>query len=140
MPEFSVKIMPTVSAGEIAEIASFAEDMGCSRCWIYDEGLVTRDVYVVLAAIAMKTQKMKFERKETRPKSTPRVHSSRSIISVNDLIFHRMKMTILLMQLLKKMKILTQNMTKRKSKIAINPIMTTLIWPINRFLLHQKII
>ena len=58
MPEFSVNIMPAGSAGEIAEIASFAEDRGCSRCWIYDEGLVTRDVYVVLAAIAMKTHKM----------------------------------------------------------------------------------
>lgn len=56
MSRLSLNIMPTASANEIAELAAYAEDRGFYRCWVYDEGLVTRDVYIVLAAIAAKTQ------------------------------------------------------------------------------------
>ena len=58
MAKLSVNIMPIFPAEEIAELAAYAESKGFSRCWVYDEGLVTRDVYVVLAAIAAKTEKI----------------------------------------------------------------------------------
>ena len=58
MPKLSLNIMPTTSAGEISELAAYAESKGFFRCWVYDEGLVTRDVYIVLAAIAAKTEKI----------------------------------------------------------------------------------
>ena len=58
MAKLSVNIMPISPAEEIAELAAYAESKGFSRCWVYDEGLVTRDVYVVLAAIAARTEKI----------------------------------------------------------------------------------
>jgi len=56
MPAFSVNMMPNIPAKEIAELANYAERKGCKRCWVYDEGLTTRDVYVTLAAIAANTK------------------------------------------------------------------------------------
>ena len=50
--------MPEAPVGEIVELARLAEQLGCSRCWVYDEGLVTRDVYVTLAAIAAHTERI----------------------------------------------------------------------------------
>ncbi|MBB32509.1 MAG: hypothetical protein CL455_02505 [Acidimicrobiaceae bacterium] len=58
MPAFSVNMMPNIPAKEIANLANYAERKGCKRCWVYDEGLTTRDVYVTLAAIAAKTKKI----------------------------------------------------------------------------------
>ena len=39
--------MPDAPVAELVELATLAERLGYSRCWVYDEGLVTRDVYVV---------------------------------------------------------------------------------------------
>ena len=58
VPSFSVNIMPNVPVEEIVNLAIYAEKQGCRRCWIYDEGLATRDVYVTLAAIATSTEKI----------------------------------------------------------------------------------
>ena len=54
----SVNLMPEAPVAEIVELARLAEQLGCSRCWVYDEGLVTRDVYVTLAAIATHTERI----------------------------------------------------------------------------------
>ena len=59
MPSYSINVMPNVSAKNIAELALYAENRGCSRCWVYDEGVTARDVYVTLAAIAAKTKSIK---------------------------------------------------------------------------------
>ena len=48
----SVNLMPKGPVAEVADLAVLAERLGYRRCWVYDEGLVTRDVYVTLAAIA----------------------------------------------------------------------------------------
>ena len=50
--------MPKGPVAEVADLAVLAEWLGYSRCWVYDEGLVTRDVYVTLAAIALATEKI----------------------------------------------------------------------------------
>lgn len=55
---FSVNLMPDAPPAEVASLAAHAEQLGCARCWVYDEGLVTRDVYVTLAAIAATTEHM----------------------------------------------------------------------------------
>ncbi len=52
----SVDLMPDAPVRELVELAVLAEQLGCPRCWVYDEGLVTRDVYVTLTAIAEHTQ------------------------------------------------------------------------------------
>ena len=52
----SINVIPECPISEIVEIAKEAEMLGFSRCWVYDEGLATRDVYVVMSAIASATQ------------------------------------------------------------------------------------
>lgn len=52
----SVNLMPHAPVGRIVEIAKEAERLGYGRCWVYDEGLAARDVYVTLTAIALATK------------------------------------------------------------------------------------
>lgn len=54
----SVNLMATAPVADIVELAVLAEESGCRRCWVYDEGLVTRDVYLTLAAIASRTERV----------------------------------------------------------------------------------
>lgn len=44
--------------GRVVELAVRAEASGFRRCWVYDEGLHTRDVWVTLAAIAGATERI----------------------------------------------------------------------------------
>ena len=50
--------MPEAPVADIVELAVLAEGLGYDRCWVYDEGLATRDVYVTLTAIALATGRM----------------------------------------------------------------------------------
>lgn len=50
--------MPDAPVAEVVELAVLAEQLGLARCWVYDEGLVTRDVYVALTAIASRTDRI----------------------------------------------------------------------------------
>lgn len=50
--------MPEAPIADVVELAVLAEEIGCARCWVYDEGLVTRDVYVTLTAIAANTSRI----------------------------------------------------------------------------------
>jgi 5,10-methylenetetrahydromethanopterin reductase len=54
----SVNLMPEAPISDVVELAMLAEEIGCARCWVYDEGLVTRDVYVTLTAIAANTSRI----------------------------------------------------------------------------------
>ena len=54
----SVNLMPKGPVAEVVDLAVIAEGLGYRRCWVYDEGLVTRDVYVTLAAIALSTKRI----------------------------------------------------------------------------------
>ena len=54
----SVNLMPKGPVAEVADLAVLAERLGYRRCWVYDEGLVTRDVYVTLTAIALATERI----------------------------------------------------------------------------------
>lgn len=54
----SVNLMPNVPVPEVVALGELAEALGYKRCWVYDEGLVTRDVYVTLAAIATRTHRI----------------------------------------------------------------------------------
>lgn len=50
--------MPDGPVGRVAELARLAEANGAARCFVYDEGLHTRDVYVTLAAVAATTERV----------------------------------------------------------------------------------
>jgi 5,10-methylenetetrahydromethanopterin reductase len=63
----SVNLMPTAPVGALVELAQLAERVGCQRCWIYDEGTVTRDVYVTLTAIAGATETIRMGPGITNP-------------------------------------------------------------------------
>ncbi len=54
----TVNLMPKVHPRRVAELAVEAERLGYTRCWVYDEGLTARDVYVTLTAVASRTQRM----------------------------------------------------------------------------------
>ena len=54
-----LNLMPDAPVSDVVELASLAESLGYRRCWVYDEGLVTRDVYVTLTAIAQATTSMR---------------------------------------------------------------------------------
>lgn len=54
--EFS--LMPTRTIARAVELAVLGERLGYSRCWVYDEGLAARDVYVTLSAVALATSKL----------------------------------------------------------------------------------
>ena len=54
----SINIMPEVPVPDIVALARHAEELGFRRCWVYDEGLAARDVYVTLAAIASATDSL----------------------------------------------------------------------------------
>jgi 5,10-methylenetetrahydromethanopterin reductase len=57
--EISISIMPSGNLPEIGLIAQVAENIGYTKCWINDEGLVANDPYVTLAAIALNTRRIK---------------------------------------------------------------------------------
>lgn len=52
MADLACMIMPIGPVGQLVEIAQYAEQIGCRRLWIPDEGLAGRDCYVTLAAVA----------------------------------------------------------------------------------------
>ncbi len=63
----SVNLMPTGPIEQVVELAKLAEHLGFARCWVYDEGLVTRDVYVTLSAIAQATDRIRIGPGITNP-------------------------------------------------------------------------
>lgn len=63
----SVNLMPEGPVSELVELARLAESLGYGRCWVYDEGLVTRDVYVALTAIALGTDSIRLGPGITNP-------------------------------------------------------------------------
>ena len=58
MVQGSVNLIPDAPVSVIRELAVRAEELGYHRCWVYDEGLATRDVYVTLAAILQATSRL----------------------------------------------------------------------------------
>ena len=54
----SVNLMPEAPVSRMVELAVEAERLGYRRCWVYDEGLAARDVYITLAAVAGATERI----------------------------------------------------------------------------------
>ncbi len=63
----SVNLMPVGPVALVAELAAEAERLGYHRCWVYDEGLATRDVYITLAAVAAATSTIRIGPGITNP-------------------------------------------------------------------------
>jgi len=63
----AVSFIPEHSIGQIVELAVEAERLGYDRCWVYDEGLAARDVYVTMTAIAASTETIEIGPGVTNP-------------------------------------------------------------------------
>jgi 5,10-methylenetetrahydromethanopterin reductase len=66
-PRWGVNLLPDAAAARVAELASQAERHGFDRCWLYDEGLATRDLYVCLTAMALATRRVELGPGITNP-------------------------------------------------------------------------
>ena len=51
----SLNLIPEAPVDKMVDLAVAAEELGFRRCWVYDEGLATRDVYVTMTAILLAT-------------------------------------------------------------------------------------
>jgi len=54
----SVNLIPETSVDSMVDLAIRSEKLGFKRCWVYDEGLATRDVYVTMTAILRATENL----------------------------------------------------------------------------------
>lgn len=77
--------MPEAPIERIVDIARQAEAAGFEAVWIFDEGLVTRDVYVTLAAIALATERIKIGTGITNPYTRHPAVTANAIASLDEL-------------------------------------------------------
>ena len=77
--------MAKAPVGEIVELAVLAEQMGYERCWLFDEGVMTRDVFVTLAAIAERTSTIKIGPGITNPYVRHPGATAAAIASIDEL-------------------------------------------------------
>lgn len=77
--------MAKAPVGEIVKLAVLAEQMGYDRCWLFDEGIMTRDVFVTLAAIAERTSTIKIGPGITNPYVRHPGATAAAIASIDEL-------------------------------------------------------
>lgn len=53
-----INLIPEAPVSDLVALAVAAEELGFDRCWVYDEGLATRDLHVTLASIAAATERL----------------------------------------------------------------------------------
>lgn len=87
MVRAGVNLIPEESIDRMVELARLAEAAGYDRCWVYDEGLATRDVYVTLSAIAMATERLELGPGITNP-YTRHVGATAGAIATLDELSH----------------------------------------------------
>ncbi len=63
----ALNVMPEGPIERTVELARLAETLGYERCWVYDEGLAARDVYVTMTAIAAATASLEIGPGITNP-------------------------------------------------------------------------
>jgi 5,10-methylenetetrahydromethanopterin reductase len=85
MLERSINVFLDLPVNKMVDIACEAESLGFSKCWVYDEGLITRDPYVTLAAMAQKTSKIKLGTGITNPFTRHPGITAAAIASLNEL-------------------------------------------------------
>jgi len=81
----SINVIPERAIDEIVELAQHAEHLGFDRCWVYDEGLVTRDVYVTMAAIAAATETLEIGPGITNPYTRHPAQTASAIASLDEM-------------------------------------------------------
>ncbi len=80
-----INVFLDVPVGQIVEVAQQAEQLGFSKCWVYDEGLATRDPYINLAAIALQTKTLRLGTGITNPYTRHPAVTAASIATLHEL-------------------------------------------------------
>ncbi len=81
----SISIIPEGPIDEMIALAVHAEQLGFDRCWVYDEGIITRDVYVTMAAIAAATERLEIGPGITNPYTRHPAQTASAIASLDEL-------------------------------------------------------
>ncbi len=81
----SLNVIPECPIREIVDLAVHAEELGFDRVWVYDEGLVTRDVFVVMSAIAAATTQIEIGPGITNPYTRHPGQTAAAIASLDEL-------------------------------------------------------
>ena len=81
----SINLIPETSISEMVELAVEAERLGYQRCWVYDEGLVTRDVHVVMTAIAAATRHLRIGPGITNPYTRHPAQTASAIATLDEM-------------------------------------------------------
>jgi len=77
--------MPHGPVADLVDLARIAENLGCCRCWVYDEGLATRDVYVAMTAVALATSTIRVGTGITNPYSRHPGTTASAIATIDEL-------------------------------------------------------
>jgi 5,10-methylenetetrahydromethanopterin reductase len=85
MLERSINVFLDLPVKQMAGIAEEAEGLGFNKCWVYDEGLITHDPYVTLAAMAGQTSKIRLGTGITNPFTRHPGVTAAAITSLDDL-------------------------------------------------------
>ena len=85
MLSLGVNLIPETSIDTTVRLAVEAEQLGFSRCRVYDEGIITRDVHVVMSAIATATEKVKIGPGITNPYTRHPAQTASAIASLDEL-------------------------------------------------------
>ena len=80
-----ISLMPHRPVADLVDLARIAENLGCCRCWVYDEGLATRDVYVALTAVALATSTIRVGTGITNPYSRHPGTTASAIATIDEL-------------------------------------------------------
>ena len=78
-------LIPTEPVERMVSLARLGEELGYERCWVYDEGLAARDVYVTLAAIASATAAVEMGPGITNPYTRHAGATAAAIASLDEL-------------------------------------------------------
>ena len=78
-------LIPTEPVVRMVALARLGEELGYERCWVYDEGLAARDVYVTLAAIASATAAVEVGPGITNPYTRHAGATAAAIASLDEL-------------------------------------------------------
>ncbi len=79
-----INLIPESPISTMVDLARRAEELGYDRCWVYDEGLVTRDVHVTLAAIGAATGRLQLGPGITNPYTRHPAQTASAIASLDE--------------------------------------------------------
>jgi 5,10-methylenetetrahydromethanopterin reductase len=83
--KISLNVIPECPIEQIVQVVKHAENLGYQRCWVYDEGLATRDVHIVMTAIALETNLMEIGPGITNPYTRHPAQTAAAIMTLDEL-------------------------------------------------------